>query len=49
MLQFFVFFLEFFCWNSLILRLVKVDKGLLQDICTFMTVLRVICFVTPNE
>ena len=37
MLQFFAFFCHFkdFYWTGLKLRLVKVDKGLLQDVITF--------------
>ena len=48
MLQLFAFFLNFwiFCWTSLKLRFLKVDKGLLQDKITSYD--HFICFGIQN-
>ena len=50
MLQFFAFFIIFRIpyRTSLKLRFVKVGRGILQDKVFSITVLRAVCFGTPN-
>ena len=48
-MQFFAFCCNFWCLiNSLKSMFVKVDKCRLQDMITFMTILRAICFGTQK-